>query len=307
MTDTANNLLVVLGPTASGKTALGVALAEQLSGEIISADSRQVFRGMDIGTGKDLPEYGVIPYHLIDRLDAGEEFSVYSFQQLAYAAIDEIRLRQKLPIVVGGTGLYLDALLKRYRLVAAPENSVLRAELAVLDLEDLRQRLFSLRPEQHNRTDLDNRERLLRAIEVAEAERTAGEQPAPPNIKPLVFGIRWPRELLRQRIRTRLRQRLEEGMIAEVETLVSQGVSHDVLDYYGLEYRYVSSYLLGSLNRNDMEQKLYSAICQFAKRQETWFRRMEKQGADIIWLSGESDPVTAALQRLETIRITSTC
>lgn len=172
MINNSPNLLVVLGPTASGKTALGVALAQRLDGEIISADSRQVFRGMDIGTGKDLHEYGEVPYHLIDLLESGEEFSVYSFQQHAYGAIETIRSRQRLPIVVGGTGLYLDALLKGYRMVAAPENPALRLELAECDLNALRLRLCALRPEQHNRTDLVDRDRLIRAIEVAEAERT---------------------------------------------------------------------------------------------------------------------------------------
>ena len=293
------NLIVVLGPTASGKTALGVALAEHLHGEIISADSRQVFRGMDIGTGKDLHEYGDIPYHLIDLLDAGEEFSVYAFQKQAYAALENIRRRQKLPVVVGGTGLYLDALLKGYCLVDAPENLVLRAELADVNLAELRERLQQLRPEQHNRTDLDDRGRLLRAIEVAEAELNAGEQPAAPDIQPLVFGIRWPREVLRQRIRLRLRQRLEQGMIAEVEALLAQGVDHPALEYYGLEYRFISHYLQGQLNRNDMEQKLYSAICQFAKRQETWFRRMERRGTQIVWLPGEKQLLPTALTKLE--------
>jgi tRNA dimethylallyltransferase len=297
MINNSPNLLVVLGPTASGKTALGVALAQRLDGEIISADSRQVFRGMDIGTGKDLHEYGEVPYHLIDLLESGEEFSVYSFQQHAYGAIETIRSRQRLPIVVGGTGLYLDALLKGYRMVAAPENPALRLELAECDLNALRLRLCALRPEQHNRTDLVDRDRLIRAIEVAEAERTGGDRPDSPSIRSLVFGIRWPRDLLRQRIRLRLRQRLEQGMIEEVETLLAQGVSHAALDYYGLEYRFVSNYLQGDLNRNDMEQKLYSAICQFAKRQETWFRRMERQGTPIIWLPGGADMVTAAIQQ----------
>ncbi len=297
------NLIVVLGPTASGKTALGVALASHLAGEIISADSRQVFRGMDIGTGKDLCEYGDTPYHLIDRLDSGEEFSVFAFQNLAYQAIESIRSRQRLPIVVGGTGLYLDALLKQYRMVAAPQNPALRSELAEDDLETLRQRLFRLRPEQHNRTDLDDRERLFRAIEVAEAQRAGGEQPAAPDIRPLIFGLGWPRKQLRERIKLRLRQRLEQGMIAEVETLLDQGVSHAALDYYGLEYRFISNYLQGRLTRNDMEQKLYSAICQFAKRQQTWFRRMERHGATIFWLSGESDPVATALRQIDRIGI----
>jgi tRNA dimethylallyltransferase len=300
MNKTTFNLIVVLGPTASGKTALGVALAERLEGEIISADSRQVFRGMDIGTGKDLPDYGEIPYHLIDLLDSGQEFSVFAFQHHAYLAIEEIRSRKKLPIVVGGTGLYLDALLKGYRMVEAPVNHPLRSTLANLDMAALRLRLSALRPEQHNRTDLDDRERLLRAIEIAEAERAGGDLPDPPDIRPLVFGIRWPRELLRKRIRLRLRQRLEQGMIAEVETLLAQGVSHAALDYYGLEYRFVSNYLQGNVSLNDMEQKLYSAICQFAKRQETWFRRMERQGTSIIWLPGESGGLAMAMAQIET-------
>jgi tRNA dimethylallyltransferase len=297
------NLVVVLGPTASGKTALGVALAKRLTGEIISADSRQVFRGMDIGTGKDLSEYGEVPYHLIDLLDAGAEFSVYDFQQHAYHAIDDIRSRQRLPIVVGGTGLYLDALLKQYRMVAAPENRALRLELADYDLSALRQRLCAVRSEQHNRTDLDDRDRLVRAIEVAEAEQSAGDQPVAPDIRPLIFGIRWPREILRQRIKLRLRQRLEQGMITEVETLLTQGVSHAALEYYGLEYRFISHYLQGSLNRNDMEQKLYSAICKFAKRQDTWFRRMERQGTEIVWLDGVSDQVEVAMQNIESVGV----
>jgi tRNA dimethylallyltransferase len=297
------NLVVVLGPTASGKTALGVALAKRLTGEIISADSRQVFRGMDIGTGKDLSEYGEVPYHLIDLLDAGAEFSVYDFQQHAYHAIDDIRSRQRLPIVVGGTGLYLDALLKQYRMVAAPENRALRLELADYDLSALRQRLCAVRSEQHNRTDLDDRDRLVRAIEVAEAEQSAGDQPVAPDIRPLIFGIRWPREILRQRIKFRLRQRLDQGMITEVETLLTQGVSHAALEYYGLEYRFISHYLQGSLNRNDMEQKLYSAICKFAKRQDTWFRRMERQGTEIVWLDGVSDQVEVAMQNIESVGV----
>lgn len=298
MSNSRSDLIVVLGPTASGKTALGVTLAASLSGEIVSADSRQVFRGMDIGTGKDLHEYGSVPYHLIDRLAPGNEFSVYDFQQWAYSAIEEIRGRRRLPIVVGGTGLYLDALLKSYWMVAAPENPQLRAEMAELDLSSLQQRLQALRPEQHNRTDLDDRERLIRAIEIAVAEQAAPDPAPAPSIEPLVFGIRWPRELLRQRIRTRLRQRLEQGMVDEVEALLAQGVSHAALDYYGLEYRFVSRHLQGLLNRNDMEQKLYSAICQFATRQETWFRRMERQGCSIHWLPGGTDLLEAAREPL---------
>lgn len=289
------NLLVILGPTACGKTRLGVAAARALNGEIISADSRQVFRGMDIGTGKDLAEYGEVPYHLIDIVDAGCEFSVFDFQERFVAAFEEIGGRGRLPVLVGGTGLYLDAALRGYRLVKVPENPALRAELAGLDLPELQQRLLRLRPEQHNVTDLEDRKRLERAIEIAEGEEDAEPLPLPP-IEPLVFGVRWERTVLRRRITERLRQRLNEGLIEEVAALHRAGIPYETLDYYGLEYRFVAQHLQGRLNRNDMFQKLNSAIHQFAKRQETWFRRMERQGVAIHWLDGAGDPLAELLQ-----------
>ncbi len=289
------NLLVILGPTACGKTRLGVAAARALNGEIISADSRQVFRGMDIGTGKDLAEYGEVPYHLIDIVDAGCEFSVFDFQERFVAAFEEIGSRGRLPVLVGGTGLYLDAALRGYRLVKVPENPALRAELAGLDLPELQQRLLRLRPEQHNVTDLEDRKRLERAIEIAEGEEDAEPLPLPP-IEPLVFGVRWERTVLRRRITERLRQRLNEGLIEEVAALHRAGIPYETLDYYGLEYRFVAQHLQGRLNRNDMFQKLNSAIHQFAKRQETWFRRMERQGVAIHWLDGAGDPLAELLQ-----------
>jgi len=295
------NLIVVLGPTASGKTGLGVELAKLHNGEIISADSRQVFRGMDIGTGKDLDEYGTVPYHLIDILDPGAEFSVFAFQQLFFEAFSEIRSRKRLPLLVGGTGLYLDAALRGYRMVEVPENRELRDELQELDNGELRTRLINLRPEQHNNTDLTDRYRIIRAIEIAEGENQASVgRPEPPKLHPVIFGIRRERSVLRQRITARLKQRIEAGMIEEVERLHASGVSWDRLDYYGLEYRFIAKHLQGELNRNDMFQKLNSAIHQFAKRQETWFRRMERLGVTINWLDGESNMTVQAERILAT-------
>jgi len=297
MTDTAPfNLLTILGPTASGKTRLAVALASRLDGEIISADSRQVFRGMDIGSGKDLHEYGDIIYHLIDILDAGEEFSVFAFQRLFLDAFEDISSRRRLPILCGGTGLYLDAALRGYRMVTAPENRELRAELEKQTLEELVSLLRELRPELHNSTDLLDRQRTMRAIEIAQHEREHAQNVEPlPPIRPLVIGIRWERGQLRRRITERLRQRLEDGMIAEIERLHQSGVPWERLDYYGLEYRFVGAHLRGELNRNDLFQKLNSAIHDFAKRQETWFRRIEKHGVTIHWVAGSGDPLAEAL------------
>lgn len=284
------DLLVVLGATAGGKTALAVQAARHLNAEIISADSRQVYRGMDLGTGKDLAEYAEIPYHLIDIAEPGSEYNLFSFQRDCFTAIEEIKQRGKLPLVCGGTSMYLDAVLRGYRLVEVPENPVLRAELASLNGEQLRQRLMQLKPQQHNRTDLEDRKRLIRAIEIVHGESIAVDQFPLPDIKPLVFGLRWPRELLRQRIALRLQQRLEEGMIEEVQQLFEAGVPWARLEFYGLEYRLIAQHLQGQLNRNDMVQKLRSAIGQFAKRQETFFRRMEMQGVKIQWLDGQGDP-----------------
>jgi len=297
------NLLVVLGPTASGKTHLAVQAARQLNGEIISADSRQVYRGLDIGSGKDLDEYGTTPYHLIDVVDPGYEFSLFDFAHDFNKAFDEIHERNRLPILAGGTGLYLDAILRGYDLVAVGENQALRKALAPLTLDALRERLQVLRSDQHNTTDLNDRSRLIRAIEIAEGEQQADARPLTlPALTPQVFGLKWPREVLRQRITKRLRERLEHGLVEEVENLHAAGVSWETLDYYGLEYRFVAQYLQGQLNRNDLFQKLNSAIHKFAKRQETWFRRMERQEVAIHWLNGEDDPVAellAACQGLE--------
>ena len=285
-----NKVLVVLGATAGGKTGLAVKAATFLNGEIISADSRQVYRGMDLGTGKDLHEYANTPYHLIDIAEPGSEYNVYQFQRDCFASIEAVWQRQKLPIICGGTGMYLDAVLSGYRLISVPENPSLRCELAVCSDSELRARLLQLKPNQHNRTDTAERSRLIRAIEIALGELCTTHEQAPlPAILPLVFGIKWSREVLRERIAFRLQQRIDMGMIEEVQQLHDAGVSWEKLEFYGLEYRLIAHHLQGKLNRNDMLQKLRSAICKFAKRQETFFRRMEKRGIEIHWLDGEKD------------------
>ncbi|MBI5968841.1 MAG: tRNA (adenosine(37)-N6)-dimethylallyltransferase MiaA [Deltaproteobacteria bacterium] len=293
------NLLVILGPTASGKTRVGVQVARALDGEIISADSRQVYRGMDIGTGKDLEEYGSVPYHLIDFVNPGYEFNLFEFQRRFIEAFNVIQARGRLPILVGGTGMYLDAVLRGYELLEVPENPRLRKELATLPLDTLAERLKRVSPRLHNTTDLLDRERLTRAIEIAEFSGERGQHTPPlPDLKPVVFGIKWKRNFLRQRITQRLKDRLNRGLIEEVERLYRAGVSFETLEFYGLEYRFVAKYLRGELNKNDMFQKLNSAIHQFAKKQETWFRRMEREGIVINWVDGSRDPAAIILEKL---------
>jgi tRNA dimethylallyltransferase len=284
------NLLTILGPTASGKTRLAVAVARELNGEIISADSRQVFRGMDIGSGKDLHEYGQVPYHLIDILDSGEEFSVFAFLRSFRETFDDIAGRGRLPILCGGTGLYLDAVLRGYRMVEVPEDQLLRVDLEGRSEEELAALLRELKPEQHNTSDLLERSRTVRAIEIACFEREHANQQEPlPDIRSLTIGIRWERSELRRRITERLKMRLENGMIEEVRRLHEGGVAWERLDYYGLEYRYIGAFLQGKLNRNDMFQRLNSAIHDFAKRQGNWFKKMEKNGVLINWVDGSGD------------------
>ena len=293
------NSLVVLGPTASGKTRLAVRLARHFGGEIVSADSRQVYRGLDIGSGKDLAEYAAggppVPYHLIDVVDLDAEYNVFAYQQAFYDAFERVRGRGALPVVAGGTGLYIEAVLKGYRMVEVPESPTLRTELAALSDEQLAQRLLALRPDQHNTTDLRDRERLVRAIEIAEHADAAPPPPAP-AINALIIGARWPRKELHRRIETRLRERLNGGMIEEVEELLARGVSPERLRLLGLEYRYVTEFFEGRIqNRNDLRQKLGSAIRDFAKRQETWFRRMERRGAAIQWVDRADADAAIAL------------
>ena len=289
------NLLTILGPTASGKTRLAVALAGELDGEIISADSRQVFRGMDIGSGKDLHEYGTVPYHLIDILESGAEFSVFAFQRLFRDAFEDITARGRLPVLCGGTGLYLDAVLRGYRMREVPVNGSLRTELENKSMDELAALLRALKPDQHNTSDLLERERTIRAIEIASFEKEHGDRiEAQPEIRPLTIGIRWERSELRTRITERLRARLADGMIEEVQRLHEEGVDWERLDYYGLEYRFIGAFLQGKLQRNDMYQRLNSAIHDFAKRQENWFRKMERNGVAIAWVQGAGEPLAEA-------------
>ena len=287
------NLLVILGPTASGKTRLGVELARRFNGEILSADSRQVYRGMDIGSGKDLTEYGDVPHHLIDIVNPGYEFNLFQFQRRFLAAYEEIRGRGRLPLLVGGTGLYLDSILNGYRLTAVPENLQLREELAAFSLDRLIHRLREAQSRLHNSTDLLDRERLVRAIEIAEFQNRTPPEPLP-EFHRLILGLRWERSLLRERITARLRQRLGEGLIQEVARLHGEGISWEQLEFYGLEYRYVARHLRGELTRNDLFQKLNSAIHDFAKKQDNWFRRMERHGTVIHWVDGAADPLAEA-------------
>lgn len=288
-------IIVILGPTASGKTRLAVALATKFHGEIISVDSRQVFRHMDIGTGKDLEEYDGIPHHLIDIKSPGEEYSLFNFAEDFISAFEDIVDRGRIPIVAGGTGLYLDALLSRYEMAKAEANSVRRAELESMSQEELTERLLSLTDAQHNETDLLDKSRTIRAIEVALAQSNGNDLLQWPDYTPLTLGLQFPRAITRERIAKRLKARLEDGMIEEVESLLRMGLSHEQLEHYGLEYRFISQYLRGDLSFNDMHQKLRSAICQFAKQQEKWFRNIEtKKGHEIHWLDTNGDTNTQA-------------
>jgi len=285
------NLIVILGPTASGKTAMAARLAAQLEGEIISADSRQVYRGMDIGTGKDLEEFRidgrVIPCHLIDILDPDQEFNVFEFQKRFYEIFSALREKQVLPLLVGGTGLYLESVLTRYFMPNAETDERMREELAGLTMEELQDILLAMKPQLHNQTDLHDRERLIRKIEIEKARQNSSNHSDPfPQIHAGVFGIFWERAELKKRISTRLRQRLAEGMIEEVSRLHDEGVSWERLERFGLEYRFIARYLQKKMTREEMAAGLQTAIGQFAKRQMTWFRRMEKKGVSIEWIPG---------------------
>ncbi len=290
------NMLVVLGSTASGKTKLAVELARMLNGEIISADSRQVYRGLDIGSGKDLDEYQEIPHHLIDIVDPGYEYNIFDFQKDVINAYDKICQKQKLAIMAGGSALYVDSILKGYRLIEVPENIELRTSLAKLSHEDLVAKLHQLKPNLHNTTDLIERDRLVRAIEIAQGELNAKDNINDfPELKPLIFAIKWPREVIRERITQRLKERMTQGLIEEVAQLHKQGVSWETLYFYGLEYRFIAQHLQGQLSKNDCFQKLNSAIHQFSKKQDTWLRRLERNGTKIHWLDGDKAPLNQAM------------
>lgn len=286
------NLVVILGPTASGKTRLAARLAFECDGEIISADSRQVYRCMNIGTGKDLNEYIVkdrkIPYHLIDIMEAEDEFNLFEFQKKFYEIFNDIRARNKLPILVGGTGLYLESVLCEYDLPEAPISEDKRGNLFKKTKGELQKILYDIKPQLHNRTDLDDSERLIRAIEIEMARNAKNQiKQNKPEIEAAVFGIRCERQPLRHRITKRLEERLGQGMVEEVVNLHAAGLSWSRLEAFGLEYRFIAQYLQKKIDFDQMKNKLNTAIHQFAKRQETWFRRMERKGVVIHWIDGD--------------------
>lgn len=298
-TMSAFNLLVILGTTASGKTKLAVELARFLNGEVMSADSRQVYKGLDIGSGKDLAEYQEIPYHLIDIVEPGYEYNIFDFQRDFIGAFEDITTRNKLPVLAGGSALYVDSIIKGYRLIEVPENQELRAELSQLDHNTLIERLKQLKPNLHNTTDLIDPHRLVRAIEIAIGEQNTPENVAYfPKLTPFIMAIDWERNIVKQRITLRLKERLEQGLIEEVEQLHQQGVSWETLNFYGLEYRFVAQYLQGQLSKNDMFQKLNSAIHLFSKKQGTWLRRLEKNGTKIHWLDGNQSTLEQAMKKI---------
>ncbi|MGD7653243.1 MAG: tRNA (adenosine(37)-N6)-dimethylallyltransferase MiaA [Verrucomicrobiales bacterium] len=287
------NCVVVCGPTASGKTWLGVRLAEWLGGEVLSADSRQVYRGMDIGTGKDLAEYelegGRIPHHLIDMVDPREVYSLWDYQRDFYAAFRDVRERGRMPVVVGGTGLYLEAVLKHYEIPDVPEDAELRRELDGWTVEKLLGTLGELDPELLEKTDVSSKKRIVRSVEIAmhgrdhEVRWGHGEVP---EISPLILAVGFPRPELKERIRRRLEERLDEGMIGEVERLSAAGVTRERLDLFGMEYGQIARLLAGEVSRERMVEDLFHAICRLAKRQMTWFRGMERRGLPVTWLEG---------------------
>ena len=284
------NLITVTGPTAGGKTTFAAHLAKRLNSEIISADSRQVYKEMNLGTGKDYEDYAIdgqqIPYHLIDIREPGYKYNVYEFQQDFIQVFEEISSRNKLPILVGGTGMYIEAVTKGYKLVNVPVNDMLRNQLEGLELSELVEILESKKNEIHNTTDTKHIKRTIRAIEIATYYEDHEEMDTYfPEINQHLFGVKFDRGSRRKRISERLQSRLTSGMIEEVEQLLKK-VSADDLIFYGLEYKFITQYLTGALKKDEMVKKLEISIHQFAKRQMTWFRKMEREGTRIYWLDG---------------------
>lgn len=296
-------LYVITGPTASGKTSKAVALAKAINAEIISADSRQIYRGMDIGTGKDLEEYGDIPYHLIDICNAGYRYNLFEYIRDYKSAYDNIKARGKNIILCGGTGLYIESILKGIELPPVPENTELRKELANKSLTELTEILRQMKT-LHNVTDVDNCKRAIRAIEIQQYYHDNPEiqiKTTPHPLKnALVIGIEIDRENRRNKISQRLRQRLDSGMVEEIRSLIDNGISPDDLIYYGLEYKYVTQYVIGQISYDEMFSLLEIAIHQFAKRQMTWFRGMERRGTTIHWLPYDisDDEFIASVRKL---------
>ena len=282
-------MITILGPTASGKTPLAASLAARIGGEIISADSRQVYRRMDIGTGKDLADYGDVPYHLIDICEPGTKYNLFQYQQDFFDAYNNIIGRGKIPVLCGGTGLYIEAVLKGYKLSPVPQSPELRSRLEGRSLEELTQMLTELKAKtgsnMHNKTDVDSCQRAIRAIEI---ETYNLQNPMPrrelPPVDSLIIGVNIDRELRREKITRRLKARMEEGMVDEVKGLLAEGIPPEDLIYYGLEYKYLTEYITGVTTYDEMFQHLEIAIHQFAKRQMTWFRGMERRGFKIHWI-----------------------
>ncbi|NOX86906.1 MAG: tRNA (adenosine(37)-N6)-dimethylallyltransferase MiaA [Chlorobi bacterium] len=285
------NMITILGPTATGKTRLAAKLAYLIGGEIISADSRQVYKGMDIGTGKDLNDYVVnnkqIPYHLVNIVGPGYEYNLFEFLRDFTKAFNLINNRHNVPVLCGGTGLYLDAVLRGYQMKDVPENKELREKLEKLSHKELI-KILNQYGDLHNTTDITDRNRTIRAIEIREYEKNNPEKIIElPKTESVNFGIRFDRSIIRERITRRLKTRLNEGMVEEVKHLLESGLKPGQLAFYGLEYKYVTQYVTGEINYDEMFRLLNTAIHQFAKRQMTWFRRMEKNGIKIHWVDGE--------------------
>ncbi len=284
------DLISIVGPTAVGKTSVAAHLAAAINGEILSADSRQVYRGMDLGTGKDYSDYVIngkqVPYHLIDIADAGYKYSVFEFQTDFLKAYSEVKARGNMPILCGGTGMYIDAVVKGYKLMKVPINDELRAELEVMTDQALETRLNALKTV-HNRSDFDTRKRLIRAIEIEQYQKEHEvEMVAYPHINNIYFGILVDRTTRRKRITERLHARLKAGMVEEVQALIDGGVPVETMLFYGLEYKFIAMYILGQITYDQMVEQLNFAIHHFAKRQMTWFRKMERDGNTIHWIDG---------------------
>lgn len=298
------DLIAIIGPTASGKTSLATALAYDLDSEIISGDSRQVYRGMDIGTGKDLEDYVVegrqIPYHLIDIVEPGYKYNVFEYQRDFLKVYEDIYRRGKLPILCGGTGMYVESVLKGYRLLPVPENPALRERLSGKSLDELTA-ILSTYKKLHNSTDVDTVKRAVRAIEIEEYYRqTPVQEREFPHLKSLIIGVSIDRDLRRKKISERLRERLDAGMVEEVRGLLGRGIAPEDLIYYGLEYKYLTLYVTGQMTHAEMVHDLEIAIHQFAKRQMTWFRGMERRGFNIHWIDA-CLPLTDKLERIKTL------
>ncbi len=301
------DLVMVTGPTASGKTSLAVSIAHRLNGEIISADSRQVYRGMDIGTGKDYDDYIIdgfsIPFHLIDIAEPGYKYNVFEYQRDFFRVYKSLKERNIFPVVCGGSGMYVDSIIKGYKMVEVPPDTGLRSRLEKKTMEELTGILAALKS-MHNTTDLDSKKRLIRAIEIEHfSKNRKAHKSNMPRINSLVIGIMIERDKRRQMISQRLRQRLESGMVEEVKRIIDSGVDPEIMIYYGLEYKYITLYLTRRLTYDKMISDLEIAIHQFAKRQMTWFRGMEKKGTKIHWIDGElpmSEKVERVLDLLKT-------